>query len=75
MKFVLLANLRQVSRTFQSNALIFNGEEHAAHVTINCCGALCLIVVLCNVTELQENVCFRAYFVAAIIDHLLCMRK
>jgi type III secretory pathway component EscU len=55
--------------------VIFDGEEHAAHVTINSCGVLCVIVVVFNVTEWQENVCFRAYFVAAIIDHLLCMRK
>jgi len=29
-------------------------EEHAAHVTIICCGALCAIVVVCNETEWQE---------------------
>jgi len=34
--------------------MIFNGEEHAAHVTIICCGALCAIVVVCNETEWEE---------------------
>jgi hypothetical protein len=34
--------------------VIFNGEEHAVDVTVNCCGVLCVIVVACNVTEWHE---------------------
>jgi hypothetical protein len=34
--------------------VIFNGEEHAAHVAIICCGALCVVLVVYNETEWQE---------------------
>jgi hemolysin-activating ACP:hemolysin acyltransferase len=56
--------------------VIFKRGEDAAHVTINCCGALCIIVVLCNETQWQQG-----YFVfvhdlwVAVLGHVLCMKE
>jgi len=54
MKSILLANLIHLSYTVQCSACNIEWEEHAAHVTIICCGALCAIVVVCNETEWEE---------------------
>ena len=56
--------------------VIFKRGEHAAHVTINCCGALCIIVVLCNVTEWQQGYLVFVYVLCdAVLGHVLCMKR
>jgi hypothetical protein len=55
--------------------VIFKRGEHAAHVTINCCGALCKILVLCIVTEWQQGYLVFVHMLwDAVLGHVLCMK-
>jgi hypothetical protein len=56
--------------------VIFKRGGHGAHVTTNCCGALYLIVVICNVTRWQQGKLMSVYvLVAAVLGHVLCMKR